>query len=137
MSIEGPNFWAMEQLIGDGDIVSWGKFNEAVRAARWELIWGPMERGYWENVEPLEHYKWTGWSEAIEYIEETVNSLPTLWWDTDFEEFTYGDPWENEDNWVKEDDPDYPDDEKRYIGPQDYYEVSPRDLLPHILKEYV
>ena len=127
----------------DGDLdalvpeVDWPKFREAVRAATWELFWGPLEEGYWTEVEPLEHYKWNGWMDALDYISEELNKIPTLYLDADFDEYTTVDPWENEDNWVEEDDPDYPDDEYRYIGPQDYYTVEPRQLLPQDLKEYV
>lgn len=110
--------------------IDWPKLREAVRAFNWELSFGPLQTGYWENVEPLEHFKWKGQMDALRYIRNVVYSMPTLYYDWDFDTLVTKDPWEDQNNWVKEDDPDYPDDEMRYIGPQEFYEMDPTELLP-------
>jgi hypothetical protein len=65
-----------QQWIRDNYNIDWNKFDEIVKAASYELYYGPMEPGYWDNVDPLNFYKWSNWNKAINDIRDMMENLP-------------------------------------------------------------
>jgi len=65
-----------QQWIRDNYNIDWNKFDEIVKAASYELYYGPMEPGYWDNVDPLNFYKWSNWNKAINDIRDMMEELP-------------------------------------------------------------
>lgn len=57
--------------------VDWNVFDDITRAATYELFYGrPHEPGYWNDVEPLQYYNWTGFSTAVKDLRNILYDLP-------------------------------------------------------------
>jgi hypothetical protein len=88
--------------------VDWPRFDDIYRSLNWELWHGPLPENYWIEVEPLEHYKWSGFEQAQNDLIETLEPLPAqLYLDTDSLCVTTTDPYEDPYNWS--DHPDHND----------------------------
>lgn len=104
----------------------WDKLKEANRALNAELWQGPLEKGYWKDIDPLDHYEWNGWQQACRDIEDMLSMLPNeLYWDADFDSLLIDDPYENPDNWEEVSGQD----EMDYMGPQDYYVIPVAEYI--------
>lgn len=80
--------------------IDWDRFEDADRALNWELWHGPLPSNYWTYVEPLDHYKWEGWTKACNDITEMLDSLPyEVYYSVDGEYVTDSNPEDDDGNW--------------------------------------
>ena len=106
--------------------VDWNKFFEADRALNWELWHGPLPSNYWIEVEPLEHYEWKGFLQAVKDIQEMLSSIPhEVYWDCDGDWFAETNPDNIDDYWEE-----FVDGEWVYTGP-DFELIEPAKILMH------
>ena len=116
----------------------WDRFKECVRATNAELWYGPLGPDYWTEVDPLEHYEWRGFPQALDDIREMLEDLPsTIYVDEDDEIIGELDPYENPNNW--EDDPEREGEYLRSVGllccERGRGSASPRSLQPNLRRK--
>lgn len=105
------------------------KFEDIDRAVNWELWHGPLQEewNYWNEVEPLEHYKFTTFDQACKDLVEILSDLPAeIWIDEDADCILTSDPSEDEANWIIDPDGEVCD---HYIGPDNITVADPRQIL--------
>lgn len=109
--------------------IDWELVADLDRAINWELWHGTLPDGYWSEVEPLEHYVWRGFEQAMEDLRAALDSLPGEVY-VDDEDWVYvSNPFDDEFYWViLEDDEDA---EPTYTGPEIVTAVNPAEITLH------
>lgn len=111
--------------------VDWARFEDIDRALNWELWHGPLPDDYWTDVEPLDHYEWQGFEQAVKDIEEVLEPLPhEVWVDNDCDPpfVSETDPEDDDANWEIDPDGESPD---VWIGGENWSKINVRETVMH------
>lgn len=129
MSVQSQTDIIIDNIKAAYPDIDWSKFEDIDRALNWELLFGPQTEGYWTDIEPLDHYEWQGFTQAVSDIREILDPLPErLFWDSDCDDLWLSDPYEDERNWEHNENRDL-EDEQSYMGPWEYEAIDPRKVL--------